>query len=86
MGLRFCNRTDVDRHVAGRIRCARRAWRLTQASAAALIGVTVTQLRYYESAETRLSVGRIAIIAKVYQRPIEWFFPAEYKVATFRSG
>ena len=64
----------VDEHVAIRLKAARIAAGLTQESAAAHINLTFQQLQKYEKATNRISAGKLAILARLYGKPVAWFF------------
>jgi transcriptional regulator with XRE-family HTH domain len=66
--------SPIDQHIAGRLAAARRNAKLSQEQAAEVLGVTFQQLQKYEKGTNRLSVGRLAQLAELYGRPIEWFY------------
>lgn len=55
---------EVDMHVARRVRERRRLLGLTQQGLAELVGVTCQQMHKYEVGLSRMSVGRLAVIAR----------------------
>lgn len=64
----------ITRHVALRLRAARKAAGLSQEAAAAELGLTFQQLQKYERAINRIGTGELLILARRYGQPIEWFF------------
>lgn len=66
--------TMIDEHVALRLKAARMAAGLSQESAAAHINLTFQQLQKYEKATNRISSGKLAILARIYSKPVAWFF------------
>jgi transcriptional regulator with XRE-family HTH domain len=65
---------DIDCDVAKRLRFARLAAGITQATAAGHVGVTFQQLQKYEKGTNRVSAGCLALLAQAYGRPVGWFF------------
>ena len=66
--------TMIDEHVALRLKAARMDAGLSQESAAAHINLTFQQLQKYEHATNRISSGKLAILARIYGKPVAWFF------------
>jgi transcriptional regulator with XRE-family HTH domain len=67
-------RTDVDRHVAARIRERRVMLGLSQQGLADLIGVTYQQAHKYERAINRISAGRLFAVAGALGVEVGYFF------------
>jgi transcriptional regulator with XRE-family HTH domain len=66
--------TDIDRHVAGRLRAARLAIGISQEDAGHHVGVSFQQIQKYENGSNRVSAGRLATLSVIYRRPLLWFF------------
>lgn len=66
--------TDADLHVATRLKAARLEAGLSQEKAAETINVAFQQLQKYETGRNRISVGKLAALATIYNKPIGWFF------------
>lgn len=64
----------VDELVAQRLRAARLAKGMSQTAAANHLGLTFQQVQKYEHAVNRLSLGRLAVLAQLYDKPLAWFF------------
>lgn len=64
----------ITRHVALRLRAARKAAGLSQEAAAGELGLTFQQLQKYERARNRIGTGELLILARRYGKPIDWFF------------
>lgn len=47
----------------------------TQVGAAEALGITFQQIQKYEKGANRIAAGRLFELAKLYGKPIEWFFP-----------
>lgn len=67
----------VDRYVGLRIKLARRQCepRMSQEILAAKLGITFQQLQKYENAKNRITAGKLALVSKATNKPVEWFFP-----------
>jgi transcriptional regulator with XRE-family HTH domain len=63
----------IDREIGRRLRLARITANITQRQAARLAGVTDQQIRNYEVGYTRVNVVIVARLARLYQRPVDWF-------------
>src|SRR5262245_25163813 len=66
--------TQVDEHVAKRIRLRRVLLGLSQDELAKRLGVTAQQVQKYEAGESRVSASRLYAIALHLAVPIMWFF------------
>lgn len=67
--------TDVDRHIAARVRTRRVALGIIQGDLAKTIGVSKRQqLQKYEAGENRISAPLLFEIARVLNVPIDYFF------------
>jgi transcriptional regulator with XRE-family HTH domain len=65
----------IDKHVGKRLRAARRASGLTvQQIANALSIDSHSHILNYETAYTRCPPGRLLPMARLYRKPIQWFF------------
>lgn len=65
---------SIDRHVAKRLKQARIACGLTQREASKLIKLNVNNVLAYEAVRSRCPPGRLLPLARVYHKPIQWFF------------
>jgi transcriptional regulator with XRE-family HTH domain len=66
--------SSIEVHVALRLKAARLAAGLSQESAAAHINLTFQQLQKYENHKNRISAGKLAVLARIYGKPVSWFF------------
>jgi transcriptional regulator with XRE-family HTH domain len=66
--------TSTDRHVAGRIRQARLMAGMTQEATGDALGLTFQQIQKYEKGTNRVGSGKLAALAKLYGKPVAWFF------------
>lgn len=62
-----------DAAIAGRLRQARAAARITQADAATALGVPRSAVSALETGDRRLTAVELAKCAALYQRPAGWF-------------
>jgi transcriptional regulator with XRE-family HTH domain len=67
--------SKIDLHISSCLRSARLACGQTQVSSADALGITFQQIQKYESGKNRISAGRLFELAKLYGKPINWFFP-----------
>ena len=73
---------SIDVHVSKRLRAARIAADLSQEQAGAVLGCTFQQVQKYEDgAKNRISAGNLALLAKLYRRPIAWFYEGIAEIA-----
>lgn len=73
-GPRTKGRSPIDIHVGSRIRALRLHRRLTVTKAAEKAGIKREQWYEIEAHRTRVTVGKLAIIARVLRRSPQWFF------------
>jgi transcriptional regulator with XRE-family HTH domain len=66
--------SQVDRHVALRIRQRRVMTGLSQKQLAHLFGVTYQQVHKYESGTNRISAGRLYVLSRALDVGVDWFF------------
>lgn len=66
--------TAVDKHIAQRLRAARTSAEMSQTEAGKILGVTFQQLQKYEKGTNRVGAGALAVLARIYGRPVGWFF------------
>lgn len=66
--------TDLNAHIAARIKLRRTTMGLTQAELAGALGVTVAQLQTYERGSTRVSADRLYRLSRCLSVPVEFFF------------
>lgn len=64
----------VDLHVGQRLRMRRMHLNMTQDQLAKQLGITFQQVQKYETAENRLSAGRLYRIAAILKVPVSFFF------------
>lgn len=64
----------IDRHVAERIRKRRVALGFNQAGLADRLGVSLAQMQRYESGTSRLTPGRLQLLATELNVPVGFFF------------
>lgn len=69
--------SDIDAYIAGRLKAAREESGLSMKRLAASIGCTWQQYQKYESGCNRVSGGRLYLIARALDRPVDYFFPKE---------
>jgi transcriptional regulator with XRE-family HTH domain len=67
--------SKIDAHISARLRVARMESGVTQQCSAEALGITFQQIQKYESGKNRISAGRLFELAKLYRKPIDWFFP-----------
>ena len=65
---------SIDAHVALRLKAARLAIGMSQQTAARHLNLTFQQLQKYEKGTNRISSGKLAVLARIYGKPVEWFF------------
>jgi transcriptional regulator with XRE-family HTH domain len=65
---------EVDKFIGNKIYLLRLAHGMSRQQLAAVIGVTHQQLQKYEKGSNRISVGRLALIAKALDSTIESFY------------
>lgn len=65
---------EIDHFIEGRIYLSRIARGLTRQKLAKVIGVSHQQLQKYEKGINRIAVSRIVLIAKVLDKPIDYFY------------
>lgn len=78
--------SDIDRHVAERIREGREAANLTQQMVAAQVGVSFQQFQKYESGANRITAGRLFALGAALGVPITYFFDGLSAAAARPSG
>jgi transcriptional regulator with XRE-family HTH domain len=66
--------TNIDAHVAQRVRAARLSSGMAQEKLADKIGVTFQQVQKYENGTNRISAGRLYQISIALEVPITYFF------------
>lgn len=64
----------IEAVIGANIRALRLKRRCTQAALAAALGVTFQQLQKYESGRNRLTAGRLFIMARYLDVPLDCFF------------
>jgi transcriptional regulator with XRE-family HTH domain len=66
--------TDVDVHIAGRVRLRRHTLGMSQERLAEIVGVTFQQVQKYENAGNRIGGGRLYNIAAALRVPVGYFY------------
>jgi len=66
----------IDLIIAKRLRQSRLDCGMTLQDVQAKIGVSYQQIQKYENASNRVSAGQLWHIAKIYNKPIDYFFEA----------
>lgn len=64
----------VDKHIGQKIYSLRLAMGMSRQELGEKIGVTHQQCQKYEKGTNRVSAGRLALIAKVLGKPIDYFY------------
>jgi transcriptional regulator with XRE-family HTH domain len=64
----------VDKYISSKIHDLRLDCGITQTQLAKDIDVSTQQVQKYEKAVNRISIGRLALIAKSLGKPLEYFF------------
>ena len=72
--------SNVDQGVGKRVKEARVACGMSQAELAEALGITFQQIQKYEKGSNRIAASRLMLLARVLDKPIEWF------VADMRSA
>ena len=65
----------IDIFVGIKLREARMALKLTQTEVGQHLGVTFQQVQKYENADNRASASKLFEMAKLFQTPVQNFFP-----------
>jgi len=66
--------SQIDKHMGNKIFELRLGMGLTRQQLAEIIDVTHQQIRKYEKGMNRISVGRLALIAKAFDKEIQYFY------------
>lgn len=64
----------IDIQVAKRLRAARIQSGFSQEHAAETLGVTFQQIQKYEKGTNRITAAKLFQLARLYEKPIQWFF------------
>lgn len=72
--------TQIDQLIGKKILWLRRMKGLSRQQLSQAIGVTHQQLHKYEKGINRLSAGRLALIAKVLEKPVSYFFRVDEEI------
>lgn len=67
--------TEVDRHVARRLRGKRLALGLAVADVASILGMASSDIDAYERAEARVPPEHLARLSELMDVPLAYFFP-----------
>jgi transcriptional regulator with XRE-family HTH domain len=65
---------EIDIHLGGRLRAARKAQQMSQTDLSAVLGITFQQIQKYEKGVNRISAARLFDMAHVLQVPMAYFF------------
>ena len=65
---------DIDRHIGQRIVEARDLRGFSQSRLAEVLGISFQQVQKYERGKNRISAGRLWLVAKTLDIPVQWFF------------
>lgn len=65
---------DLDKVVGRNIRRLRRNCGMTQTELGDLIGIRFQQIQKYESGYNRMTAVRLFMLARAFDRPLEYFF------------
>ncbi len=83
--------SNIENHVAGRIRLRRGLLGMSQSDLARTLGITFQQVQKYERGSNRVSVGKLFRLAEILDVPLTFFFdgldlPGSSSAADARSG
>jgi transcriptional regulator with XRE-family HTH domain len=82
--------TDIDREIAGRVRAARVAAKLTQTDLGNALGVSFQQVGKYDRGQDRYSAGMLQLAAECIGVPVASFYadatPREMTVREAREA
>lgn len=65
---------EVDKRVGARVRMARMMAGISQEKLGEKLDLTFQQVQKYEKGTNRVSASRLSDIAKIFDKPVEWFF------------
>lgn len=74
--------SNYDRHIAERLKAARKQCGMSQTTAGARLGVTFQQMQKTERATNRISAGNLFILARAYGVPVSWFYEGLGEIST----
>ena len=66
--------SNVDRHVAQRIRAKREALGITQVALGEKLGLTFQQVQKYEKGANRITAGRLYSLSEIFDVEPSYFF------------
>jgi transcriptional regulator with XRE-family HTH domain len=64
----------IDQHVGKKLRENRRLLNMSQQDVSELLGISYQQIQKYESGVNRISAGRLYILARIMQIPVQKFY------------
>jgi transcriptional regulator with XRE-family HTH domain len=64
----------IDQHVGKKLRQNRRLLNMSQQDVSELLGISYQQIQKYESGVNRISAGRLYILARIMQIPVQKFY------------
>ena len=65
---------EIDAHVGKRMRKVREALGLSQGRLGRQLGLTFSQVQKYEKGANRIGAGRLHVLARVLNVPVQYFF------------
>jgi transcriptional regulator with XRE-family HTH domain len=71
------SKAPIDVHIGIKIRARRQELGLSQTALGKEVGVSFQQIQKYENGSNRIGASRLALLAKVLQVPIDYFFPRD---------
>jgi transcriptional regulator with XRE-family HTH domain len=66
--------TNIDKHIAARLKAARKESGLNQTDASDALGVSWQQLQKIETGANRISAGNLYKLAFAYGKSVAWFY------------
>ena len=64
-------------YIGSQIRAARLERRVSQTELGGVIGISFQQVQKYEKGSNRISAGALFELAEFFDKPVQWFFPAQ---------
>lgn len=65
---------EVDIHVGRRMKQRREALGMSQGRLGSQLGLTFSQVQKYEKGANRIGAGRLYLLARIFEVPVEYFF------------
>lgn len=76
----------IDTHVGKRLRACRIYLGLSQAALSQKMGISFQQLQKYERGDNRISAGRLYLLSKIFEVPVDFFFKGVEERESQHSG